>query len=309
MKRILIDTDPGVDDSMMIQLAFKSPEVQVEAITAVFGNNGSEITARNALKNLEVAGRTDVPVARGANKPLTRPYSGRGALVHGKDGLGESNLPPPKGEPVATPAAMLIVEKVMQSPGDITLLAVGPLTNLALAVSLEPAIARMVKEVAIMGGAATVRGNASPIAEANIRNDPEAARIVFHAGWPLTMVGLDVTIKTLMTQQYLDKIRQAGTPVTDFISAITPFYLNGYRQRLGLDAMHVHDSSALAYILDPTLFNTQKVYVDVETQSERAFGQTMADFRGQWGQEPNVNVCLDVDSPRFLEMYLERITQ
>ena len=308
MHRLLIDTDPGVDDSMMIQWALKRADVTVEAMTAVFGNNPVDITSRNAHKNLEVAGRAGVPVARGANKPLTRPYTGRGSVVHGKDGLGESNLPPPSSKPIAIHAANLLVERIMAAPGEMTLLAVGPLTNVALAVSLEPTIAQNVKQFVIMGGA-TVRGNASPVAEANIRNDPEAARIVFNAGWTkFVMAGLDVTLLTRMDDAYLAKIQAAGTPVTNFISAIARFYKNSYKQRSGWDTMPVHDSSALAYILDPSLFKAEHIYVDVETHGERTSGQTVADFRGQFEQAPNCHVLMDVDAQRMLDMYLADIT-
>jgi inosine-uridine nucleoside N-ribohydrolase len=309
MKRLIIDTDPGVDDSMAILFALRSPEIQLEALTTVFGNGGVEQTTANALRVLELAQRTDIPVIPGATTPLLRQYGGKGYLVHGQDGLGETNLPPPNSQPQPGRAAEYLASRIMAEPGQITLVAVGPLTNLALAVSMAPQIAQNVQEVVIMGGVATKPGNASPVAEANIHNDPEAAKIVFHAGWPLTMVGLDVTTKTVMTPDYLARLKEAGTPVTDFISDITPFYMRYYQQNAGIDGFHVHDSSAIAYVIDPSLFETQKAYVDVEIESQRAYGQTMADWRGQWEQPPNVNVCLDVDSARFLDLYFERITQ
>ena len=183
------------------------------------------------------------------------------------------------------------------------------MTNVALAVATEPRIAENVKEVVFMGGAATVPGNASPVAEANIRNDPEAAHIVFHAGWPLTMLGLDVTMKTKMTQEYLDRLNEADTSWTNFIHAITKFYLSFY-QGLGIhDGMPIHDSSAMAYVIDPTLFETKHVYTDVDHQSEHHHGQTVPDWRGQRERDPNVNVALDVDSGRFLDMYQRRLTE
>ena len=307
MRRVIVDTDPGIDDAMAILFALRSPEVCVEGLTTVFGNVSVEQTTRNALKLLEIADRADIPVAQGAAKPLLRPYRGKGSRVHGANGLGEVELSPPKSEPLSIRAVELIFSRLMEAPGEITLIAIGPLTNLALAVSVEPRLAENVREVIIMGGAVTVPGNASPMAEANICNDPEAAKIVFHAGWPLTMVGLDVTTKTTMTPQYLAKIKEAGTPITDFISAITPFYLNYYRTQLGLDKIYVHDPSAMAYAIDPSLFQTQKVYVDVEIGEGRSSGQTMADLSGLWNEPANVNLCLNVDSPRLLALYLERI--
>jgi purine nucleosidase len=223
-RRLLIDTDPGVDDSMMIQLALVSPEIRVDALTTVFGNSDVATTTRNALTNLEVAGREDIPVARGAGTPLTRPAPVRYPVhVHGADGLGNANRPAPRGAAIATPAAAFIVERVMTAtPGELTVLAVGPLTNLALALRLEPAIAARVREIVMMGGT-TGRGNVSPTAESNVHHDPEAARIVFHGGWPVTMVGLDVTMPTLMTAAHLAEIREARTPAADLIGAITPF--------------------------------------------------------------------------------------
>ena len=308
MRRIIIDTDPGIDDAMAILFALKSPELRVEALTTVFGNGPIERMTPNALRILEVAGREDIPVAAGAGAPLLRPYRGRGQMVHGRDGLGETNLPPPRGRPSEMRAVELLISRILEAPEEITLVALGPLTNLDLAVRVAPAIAQAVREVILMGGAATVRGNASPAAEANIHNDPEAAWIVFHAGWPVTMVGLDVTMKTIMTPEYLEGIRQAHTPVTDFIAAITPHYLNYNRQR-GLPGFAVHDPSAILYAIDPGFFRTERVYVDVQTGDGPASGATVADFRGQWEREPNVNVCLDVDSQRFLEFYRERITR
>jgi len=310
VRRLLIDTDPGVDDSMMIQLALASPEVQVEALTTVFGNSDAATTTRNALTNLEVAGRADIPVARGAGRPLTRsPLAKYPTHVHGADGLGNANWPAPRGAPITTPAAALIVERVMQAaPGELTLLAVGPLTNLALAVRLEPAMAERVREVVIMGGTSG-RGNVSPTAESNIHHDPEAARIVFHAGWPLTMVGLDVTTRTLMTPAHLAEIRGARTPAAELIGAITPFYFAYHRGRLGRDVMPVHDSSALAYVLDPSLFTTEPAWVDVEVRGELTTGQTVADFRPQLGRKPNVDVCVDVKSDRVLELCLDRVAR
>jgi inosine-uridine nucleoside N-ribohydrolase len=307
-KRIIIDTDPGVDDSMAILLAFNSPEVKIEGLTTVFGNTGVDITTKNALHLVELAGKPEVPVAAGASKPMLRPYTGEGWKVHGRNGLGEVDFPEPKGSPDRRHAAQFIIDMVMAHPGEITLIPLGPLTNIALAVLLEPRIATNVKEVVLMGGVAMNPGNASPVAEANIHNDPEAAHIVFHAGWPVTMVGLDVTHKSEINSAYMEQLKAANNRFTDFIYAISQHYMNLYRTR-GIDGMPVHDSSAVAYVLDPTLFQTKKVYVDVEYHSPFHHGQTVADWRGQRNREPNVNVCVDVDSARFLHMYRQRLTE
>jgi purine nucleosidase len=306
LKRIIIDTDPGVDDSMAILLAFNSPELKVEGLTTVFGNTGSELTTLNGLRLVELAGHPEVPVARGAEKPLLRPFSGDGWLVHGRNGLGGVEFPPPQGQPDPRRAAQFIVDMVMVNPGEITLVPIGPLTNIAIAYSLEPQIAENVKEVVLMGGAAGVVGNVSAVAEANIHNDPEAASIVFHAGWPITMVGLDVTEKSVMTPEYLETLKSANTRATDFIYAVSQHYMKFY-QAAGLPGFHVHDSSAISYVIDPTLFKTQKLFVDVEYHSPHHHGQTVADWRGRREQAPNVNVCVDVDSERLLEMYRQRL--
>lgn len=307
--RLVIDTDPGVDDSMMLQLALKSPELHVEAITTVFGNNHVDMTTRNAFKNLQVAEKMHIPVARGASKPLIRAHPGTYPVqVHGDDGLGNTHLPFAQGNLSSMPAAMLIVDRVRQYPGAVTLLAVGPLTNLALAASLDPALPGLVKEVVIMGGAAAVGGNVSPTAEANIYHDPEAARVVLHAGWPLTMVGLDVTTQTRISVEYLEALQQAGTQVTNFLSAITKGYMAYYREQCGETTMPVHDTSALAYILDPSLFSSAHVYVEVEVSSELTRGETIVDFRQHYGNRPNANVCVTVNSSKLLALYLARMT-
>jgi purine nucleosidase len=306
MKRIIIDTDPGVDDSMAILLAFNSPELKVEGLTTVFGNTGSDVTTLNGLRLVELAGHPNVPVARGVDTPMLRPYKGEGWRVHGRNGLGQVDFPPPVGTPDPRRAAQFIVDMVMANPGEITLVPLAPLTNVALAVLLEPRIVGNVKEVVLMGGAATVPGNASPVAEANIHNDPEAAWIVFHAGWPITMVGLDVTHKTVMNGAYMELLKSANNPQTDFVYAISQHYMNLYASR-GIDGMPVHDPSAIAYVIDASLFVTKHVYVDVERNSPYHQGQTVPDWREQRGQPANVHVCVDVDSDRLLEMYRQRL--
>jgi len=308
-QRAIIDTDPGIDDSMAILFAFTSAELQVEALSTIYGNSGTTTTTQNALRLVELAGRPDVPVARGAEKPLLRPFTGEGWRVHGRNGLGEIDFPAPEGQPDTRRGAQLITDMVMARPGEMTVIALGPLTNLALAFSLEPRIAENVKEVVLMGGAANASGNASAVAEANIRNDPEAAHIVFNAPWEVTMVGLDVTRQSIMTPAYLEELRAAGNPYTDFIAQIVPHYINFYEEYVGINGFHVHDSSAIAYVIDPTLFERKKVPVDVEIYSPTNFGLTAVDWRKRPGKEANVNVCVDVDSERFLDLYKQRLSE
>lgn len=246
-------------------------------------------------------------MARGAENPLIRRDVPRGWAVHGRNGLGEAEVPPPSGRPDPRRAANFIIEMVTANPGEITLVTLGPLTNLALAASLEPRLAGLVREVVVMGGAANAIGNASPVAEANIWYDPEAAHIVFHAGWPVTMVGLDVTRRCVMTPAYLDRLYAAGNRFTDFLRAIVPHYLRFYRTVNRVDGVQAHDPAALAYVVDPSLFETRPAYVDVEYQSPRYSGMTVADWHGRSGREPNANVCVEVDSERLLELFRARM--
>lgn len=312
-KKIIIDTDPGVDDAMAILLALKSPEIELVGLTSIYGNVYTNLATQNALRLAEFAGRPDIPVAHGAEKPLVVPLDSVADFVHGDDGLGNINMPPPQGRPVDRSAAQFIVETVMAHPGEITLVPIGPLTNLALALALEPRLAQNVAGVVVMGGAVTVSGNVTPAAEANIINDPHAADAVFTAPWPVTMVGLDVTMQTIMTDDYMLTLKASGSPTADFIYTISRFYRDFHFDTHSLAGMHTHDPSAIAYVLDPGLFTTVRGPIRVVTEG-LAIGQTLMDRHQNWRQpnpwtdQPAVNVCLGVDSERLLELYRERIT-
>ncbi|MBM2849306.1 MAG: uridine nucleosidase [Anaerolineales bacterium] len=293
--KILFDTDPGVDDALALLFALRSPELEVVGVTTVYGNAQVEQTTRNALCVLEVAGRTDIPVAAGAARPLVRAYRGKRSHIHGEDALGNTFLPPPSTRPLDIAAAEFIIRTALAHPGEITLVAVGPLTNLALAARLEPRVVSAVRQVIVMGGAAFVPGRVSPVPDVNVDNDPEAAAIVFSAGWPLVMVGLDVTMRTVMTGEYLhhlfppsdDPLR--SNPLTTCLSRIVPVYLQAYRDRYGIDGIPMHDPSAVAYAVDPSLFRVERLPVFVETAI------------------PEIDVCVDVDSPRLLALFKERM--
>ena len=314
-RKILFDTDPGIDDAMALLFAFASPELEVTGVTSIFGNVYTEQGTQNALRLVEFAGYPDIPVAHGADLPLSTPFDEPAWFVHGKDGLGDTNQPPPRGRPIAISAAQFIAETIMQNPGEITLVPVGPLTNIALAYKLEPRIAENVAEVVIMGGAATVNGNVNPAAEANIWHDPHAADIVFTAGWPLTMLGLDVTMKVLMPDAYLTEIRDTGGRFASYIYDISRHYLNFHREAHdGLNGLHTHDPSTIAYLLDPTLFTIEQGPIRVITEGI-AMGYTLWDrqvewfLENEWSIQKPVNVCVDVDAARFLALYRERIVQ
>ena len=305
--KLILDTDPGVDDSMAIALIANSPEITLHSVTTIFGNGPVSLSTENALRVLDIVGLSHVEVFEGANKPLLREFGGEGARVHGSDGLGEPRMPPSPRSAESDFAAMHIVNSIMAQPGELTLAAIGPLTNLGLALSIEPKISENVKEVVIMGGAVDVPGNASPLAEANIHNDPESASLVFGADWPLTVVGLDVTTQVLMDAKYLASLAKSQTPTTDMIAAITPHYLDFHKKYRSETTMPVHDSSAIAYLINPDLFSTKKLYVDVITGEHPCSGQTVADWKNHWGKEANTNVCLGVDADKMLAMYINRV--
>lgn len=309
-KKIIIDTDPGIDDAMAILLALNSPEIQVVGLTTVFGNVWTQQATANALRLAEFANQPEIPVAHGAEKPLHIPFVEPAHFVHGANGLGEIYTPDPKGQPDPRSAAQLIVDMVMQNPGEITLVPVGPLTNLALALMIEPRIVERVAEVVLMGGAAAVNGNVNPAAEANIWHDPHAADLVFTAGWQLTLVGLDVTMKTLMDEAYLASLSASRTG--DFIYRICRFYLDFHEKYHQERACHTHDPSAIAYLLDPTLFTVEHGPIRVICEGI-ALGMTLWDRRMEW-HRPNpwvaqrpVRVCVDVNSAGLLALYKERI--
>lgn len=308
-EKVIIDTDPGIDDAMAILLALRSSELDVIGLTSVFGNATTEVTTLNALRLVELEGHYGIPVARGCERPLVLPLGEVGTYVHGEDGLGNTFPPLPKGKPLPLHAAQFILEALRRFPGEVTLLALGPLTNLALAVSLDPEAAALARRVVIMGGAAETRGNISPVAEANIYNDPHAAAIVFKASWPVTMVGLDVTTRVIMTPEYWERLYQAGNRATDFLRAITPFYQQFHDQFYDMGgATHTHDPTAVAYLLVPEWFEALELPVYVETQG-RCMGQTVVDWHGQWEGLPRVKVCLGVNAEAVLDLIYERLTK
>jgi inosine-uridine nucleoside N-ribohydrolase len=307
-KKLIIDTDPGVDDTIAILTALRSPEVEVIGLTSVFGNAPGEITTQNALRLVELEGHGDIPVARGSDVPLVFPLEKLGTWVHGEDGMGNTHPPVPRGQPLEKTAAEFIVEMVHKYPGEVTLMPVGPLTNLALALRLDPGIADLVAEVVVMGGVVAHPGNMTPVAEANIYHDPHAADIVMAAGWPLALVGLDVTHKTIITPEFQQELFKADNPAVRLIERILPCYRNFFADMYGLNgAIYTHDPSAISYVINPSLFNTENVPVFVETEG-RCVGQTVADWHNQWEERTPVDVCLDVDSEGVLALLKERLT-
>ena len=323
LKRVIIDTDPGVDDAAAIFFALASPELSVEAITTVYGNGPVEVSTANARRILGAAGRLDIPIFQGAGKPLLRePTSGWASQVHGKDGLGEIDfpLPPEMAEvPSGHHAVLETIRRVMESPGEITLLALGRLTNLALALSIEPGLAQAVEQVIVMGGAVSVGGNVSAVASANLYEDPEAAAIVYTAGAPLVQVGMDVCNRVEFTRQQVGRIAGAGTPSCRLLAAATPFiqsYYRGQGMLAGEGNVRYNDVPAAAYAAVPELFQARDMYVTIETHSELTRGQTVVDRRrtrpgagpDSGGRPANATVCLEVDAAALTELFTERVS-
>jgi len=290
---IVIDCDPGHDDAIAILLALASPEVELRGITTVAGNQTIDKTTRNALKVLELAGRADVPVVRGAEAPLKRPLR-TAAHVHGESGLEGPDLPEPSTGPSdEDPACWL-------EPG-VVLVATGPLTNVAHWVERGVAIERIVW----MGGAID-EGNITPAAEFNAFVDPEAAAIVFGSGIELTMVGLDVTHKALFTRAHADRLRGTGT-VGRVVAELSDFFQLFHEQRYGFDGSPIHDAMAVGHVIDPTLLTTLHTNVEIETTSEHCDGRTVVDRWRVTGTPANAHVGIDVDAARFLELLVERL--
>jgi inosine-uridine nucleoside N-ribohydrolase len=299
---IVIDCDPGHDDAIAILLALASPEVELVAVTTVAGNQTLEKTTHNALKVLELAGRADVPVAAGAERPLRRELR-TAAHVHGESGLDGPDLPEPTAAPVAAHAADLLAE--LLRPG-VVLVPTGPLTNVALLLERHPGVTGRLERIAWMGGAIG-EGNVTPAAEFNAFVDPEAAAVVFGGGIEVTMIGLDVTHKALFTRAHADRLRGAGK-AGRAVAELSDFFQRFHESRYGFDGSPIHDALAVAVVIDPSLVETVECNVSIETASELCDGRTVVDRWHVTGLPPNAKVGIDVDAERFLELLVERIS-
>lgn len=309
MEPVIIDTDPGVDDALAILLAFASPELKVEALTTVVGNVSLEQGSVNALKLLEFLGVDDVPVAAGAVKPMLR-GSRDARSVHGDTGLGNAVLPEPKLRLDSRTAVEVILQKADEFDGGLTLIPIGPLTNVAAAVLARPGIVEQLERVVIMGGAFGLtpygRGNVNSVAEFNIWHDPEAAQVVFDSGVPLTAVGLDVTTdpSNQMSKEMHGEIDGLGTPRAGLVADL---YRGGVMRR---GYASLHDPIAVAAVLAPDIVEVERHRVDVECVSELSRGQTVVKRRFHRPAEPeemNVDVCVKVDGGRFLGLVMDRV--
>ncbi|MER8831948.1 nucleoside hydrolase [Mesorhizobium sp. M0045] len=306
-RRIIIDTDPGQDDAVAILLALGSTELEIVGITAVAGNVPLKLTEKNARKICELAGRTDVKVYAGAIRPLARELV-TAEEVHGKTGLNGPQLPEPKMKLQDEYAVDFIVETLMrEESGTITLCALGPLTNVALALIREPKIAPRIKEIVLMGGGFFEGGNVTPTAEFNIYVDPHAADVVFKSGIPIVMMPLDVTHKALTTAKRTKAFRKLGTRVGTATADMLEFFERFDEEKYGTDGGPLHDPCVIAYLLKPKLFKGRNCNVTVETASELTMGMTVIDWWGVTKRPKNAMVMRDIDHDAFFELLLERL--
>ncbi|MFQ5913415.1 MAG: nucleoside hydrolase [Nitrospinota bacterium] len=309
--KILIDCDPGVDDALALILALSSAETQVLAVTTVAGNAPVEICTRNALRVLAVVRPERAPpVHQGASLPLSGMEVDRAPHIHGKDGLGDldpSRYPDPQGDPVPPPAPEAIIEWARRSPGELTLVATGPLTNLAAAAEADPEAMRQFREIIVMGGAVRVPGNVTPEAEFNVWSDPEALDALLFKGLALVLVPLDVTRQVILTQRHLQHLPPED-PRTRLISDCTRAYMAFHKRTRGIDGCLLHDPLALGVALDPSFVGMEEVSLEVVTGTSPQRGRTLEVERPGGGRAGGrVRVCTSVQAGRFLDFFLSRV--
>jgi len=302
MKKIIIDTDPGIDDAIALCYAINHPDLDVLALTTIFGNVSVSLATENALKLCALNERTDIAVAKGADIPMQISPNPVADFVHGKNGFGNVELPATNLRASDLSAAELIIDLANKHPGEITLVAVGPLTNVATALQLSPQITEKLAGVVVMGGAFHCKGNVSEYAEANIWNDPHAAQKVFSADWPVTVHGLDVTYKISFSREYLKKIASIAPAVGDFLQRAADFYIEFYKKQYQFDGCCPHDLLALTFLTKPELFTLENGQLDVVTAGD-ALGQTTIDAN----VKSNKFIATDVDSEALLTDYLNAI--
>jgi inosine-uridine nucleoside N-ribohydrolase len=321
-RRIILDVDPGIDDALAMFLAMRSDELQIEAVTVVSGNVIVDLGAENALKLVELAGREDLVVAKGAKYPLQKKLITAEA-VHGEDGLGGKKLPAPTKKLDPRHAVDAIIEIVRENPGEITLVPVGPLTNIALAFLKAPEIRAQIPEIILMGGS-IVGGNASPAAEANIYNDPEAAKVVFESGIPIVMVDLGATAQARLTRKDLERLRASSSKAGRYAAELGDFYI-AFSESLGFDqGADLHDPLAVGLAIDLSIAtDLRPMHIQVETKGSLTYGETVANRHllleaiedaGDHYRitsfprvKPNARVPVIIDSAKFLRLFLDRV--
>ncbi len=305
-RRIMLDTDPGIDDALAILLALASPEIELAGLSVVHGNCTLAEAVANGLAVLELGGGQHIPLAVGCELPLLRPPV-TAHDTHGHRGLGYAQLPPAQIQPVREHAVDFIIREALAAPGEVTLVAVGPLTNVALALRKEPRLASALREIVMMGAALRADGNVTPRAEFNVFADPHAAQIVFNAGVPLVIMPWDITRLVRLHQSEVSRLAQPGRPIGRFIADATRFYIEFHRRYFGYDGCAINDPAALALVFLPDLATYADAHVSVETCSPLTLGMTVADFMLSDGKKPNARAVVAFDTPRFLNLFVERM--
>ncbi len=306
-QRIIIDTDPGQDDAVAILLALASPEIELLGITCVAGNVGLPLTAANARRVCELAGRTDIPVFAGHDAPLRRKLV-TAEHVHGKTGLDGVDLPAPSMPLQDRHAVGFLIETLRREPaGSVTLVPIGPLTNIASALARAPDIAARIGRIVLMGGAYFEVGNITPAAEFNIYVDPEAAQAVFACGAPITVVPLDVTHKALVTAPRNAAFRALGNRAGATVAAWTDFFERYDREKYGSPGAPLHDPCTIAWLLRPELFSGREINVEIETTGQYTTGMTVADWWRVSGRPANALFLRDLDAEGFFSLLTERL--
>ncbi|WJX10641.1 putative uridine nucleosidase 2 [Trifolium repens] len=313
-KKIIIDTDPGIDDAMAIFLALRSPEVEVIGLTTIYGNVYTTLATRNALHLLEVAGRTDIPVAEGSHVTLTKGTKLRIAdFVHGADGLGNQNFPPPNGKPIEESAADFLVNQAKANPGKITVVALGPLTNIALAIQMDPEFAKNIGQIVLLGGSFAVNGNVNPAAEANIFGDPDAADVVFTSGADVLVVGTNITHQVVLSGSDREKLASSKGKFAQYLTGILEVYFSYHWDAYNINGVYLHDPTTLLAAVDPSLVTCTEGAVRVQT-SGITRGLTILYNKKkrfeeitEWSNKPSVKVAVTVDAPRVVKMVMDRL--
>jgi len=304
--KVILDTDPGIDDALAFILLKAMPEVELQAITVTHGNTSVEKCTTNALKLVELLGMQDIPVAIGADQPLIKALS-VAEETHGDTGLGHAILPPPEVTTVQENAANLIIKIVNANPGEITILCIGPVTNLALALLKEPGLRKKIKNVVSMAGAIHYPGNATPSSEYNVFCDPESFDILLRSGIDLTLVPLDVTYQCIFTKDHVARLKGARADIENFIDRSTAFYMDFHAEYQGIQGCAINDPLAAAILVKPELVKFRDYYVDIELHGEFTTAKLSADHFGASDKAPNAKVAMEVDVEGFMDFFIERV--
>ncbi|KAJ3683190.1 hypothetical protein LUZ60_013417 [Juncus effusus] len=313
-KKVIIDTDPGVDDAMAIFVALNSPEIEVIGLTTIFGNVYTSLATQNALHLLEVAGRTDIPVSEGSHVTITKNTKLRiASFVHGDDGLGNQNFPPPAGRPIDQSAVSFLIEQANLHPGKVTVVALGPLTNLALAIEQDPTFAKKIGQIVLLGGAFSVNGNVNPASEANIFGDPEAADIVFTSGADILAVGINITHQVILTDDDRKKLENSKGKFAQYMCKILEVYFAYHKEAYKIDGVYLHDPATIIAAVNPSLLTYTEGVARVQT-SGITRGLTLFDNTNksygemtEWTDKPKIKVAVTVDAPAVQQLVMDRL--